>query len=107
MTELIINREGEKTQTMVDQLEQARKNIDRINQEIVEKVNERMQEVEKVVKYKQENSMGVKDEEREEKVIKQFAEEFEQKKLPRKRGRQLGRLLIDTAVDMERETIEK
>lgn len=86
-------------------MQEARENIDDINEEIVEKVDERMEEVEKVVKYKDENDLEVKDEDREEKVMQQFADRFEEKNLPRERGRQLGRLLIDTAIDMEREEI--
>ena len=31
----------------------------------------------------------------------------EEKELPRERGRQLGRLLIDTAVDLERDMLGK
>ncbi|EHK01146.1 hypothetical protein HRED_09517 [Candidatus Haloredivivus sp. G17] len=51
--------------------------------------------------------MDVKDEDREEAVVKQFADRFEEKELPRERGRQLGRLLIDTAVDLERDMLGK
>lgn len=87
---------------MTDSLEQARQNIDQINEEIVEKVDERMAEVLRIVEYKDKNDMDVKDEDREEEVMKQFADRFEEKELPRERGRQLGRLLIDTAVDLER-----
>ncbi len=91
---------------MVDSsLEGARQNIDEINEEIVDKVDERMSEVLRIVKYKEENNMPVKDEAREEEVMKQFADRFEEKELPRERGRQLGRLLIDTAVDLERDLL--
>jgi len=92
---------------MSDDLEEARNNIDRINREIVEKVDERMFEVLKIIDYKEENNLPVKDEDREEQVISQFADKFEEKNLPRDRGRQLGRLLIDTAVDLEREKLGK
>lgn len=92
---------------MTDSLEQARQNIDQINEEIVEKVDERMAEVLRIVEYKDKNNLDVKDEDREEEVMKQFADRFEEKELPRERGRQLGRLLIDTAVDLERELIGK
>lgn len=88
-------------------LEDARDNIDEINQEIAEKVDERMQEVVKVVEYKEENDIEVKDEDREEQVMQQFGDLFEERDLPRKRGRQLGRLLIDTAVDAERDMMDK
>ncbi|EHK00838.1 hypothetical protein HRED_10866, partial [Candidatus Haloredivivus sp. G17] len=43
---------------MVDSsLDEARQNIDKINDEIVEKVDERMSEVLRIVKYKDENDM--------------------------------------------------
>lgn len=90
---------------MADELEQARQNIDTINEEIVEKVDERMAEVLRIVEYKDKNNMDVKDEDREEEVMTQFADRFEEKELPRERGRQLGRLLIDTAVDLERDLL--
>lgn len=90
---------------MGNALEDARQNIDEINEEIVEKVDERMAEVLRIVEYKEKNDMDVKDEDREEEVMHQFADRFEEKDLPRERGRQLGRLLIDTAIDLEREEI--
>ncbi|WEL22931.1 chorismate mutase [Candidatus Nanohalovita haloferacivicina] len=92
---------------MADLLEDARENIDEINHEIAELVSERMEEVVKVVEYKEENNMDVKDEGREEQVMQQFGDLFEERDLPRERGRQLGRLLIDTAVDAEREMMDK
>lgn len=95
------------TVSMSSSLEEARQNIDDINEEIVDKVDERMAEVLRIVKYKEEHDMDVKDEDREEEVMKQFADRFEEKELPRERGRQLGRLLIDTAVDLERDMIGK
>lgn len=88
-------------------LDEARENIDQINQEIVEKVDERMEEVLKVIEYKEENDMDVVDEDREEEVMQQFADRFEDKGMPRERGRQLGRLMIDTAIDLEREILGK
>jgi len=88
-------------------LEQARQNIDVINEEIVDKVDERMAEVLRIIEYKDKNNVPVKDEDREEEVMKHFADMFEQKEMPRERGRQLGRLLIDTAVDLERDMLGK
>ncbi|QKQ98695.1 hypothetical protein GKQ38_04180 [Candidatus Nanohaloarchaea archaeon] len=92
---------------MTDLLEDARQNIDEINREIADKVADRMEEVVKVVEYKEENDMNVKDEDREEQVMQQFGDLFEKRDLPRERGRQLGRLLIDTAVDAERTMMDK
>ena len=92
---------------MSNLLEEARDNIDSINREIADDVAERMEEVVKVVEYKEENDMNVKDEDREEQVMQQFGDLFEKRDLPRERGRQLGRLLIDTAVDAERTMMDK
>jgi chorismate mutase len=92
---------------MTDLLEDARENIDEINREIADDVADRMEEVVKVVEYKEENDMNVKDEDREEHVMQQFGDLFEKRDLPRERGRQLGRLLIDTAIDAEREMMDK
>lgn len=92
---------------MSDLLEDARESIDDINREIADNVADRMEEVVKVVEYKEENDMNVKDEDREEQVMQQFGDLFEKRDLPRERGRQLGRLLIDTAVDAEREMMDK
>lgn len=89
----------------MNELEQARENIDEINKEIADKVEERMEEVFRIVEYKEENDLEVKDNDREEQVVQQFADLFEKRDLPRERGRQLGRLLIDTAVDAERDMI--
>lgn len=88
-------------------LEQARQNIDVINEEIVDKVDERMAEVLRIIEYKDQHDVPVKDEDREEEVVKHFADMFEQKEMPRERGRQLGRLLIDTAIDLERDLLNK
>lgn len=92
---------------MSNLLEEARENIDEINRDIADKVADRMEEVVRVVEYKEEQDMDVKDEDREEKVVQQFADLFEKRDLPRERGRQLGRLLIDTAVDAERTMMDK
>lgn len=90
---------------MSSSIEEARQNIDKINEEIVDMVDQRMGEVLRIIEYKEEHNMPVKDEEREEKVMDHFAGMFEQRDMPRERGRQLGRLLIDTAVDLEREIL--
>ncbi len=92
---------------MTDPLEEARQNIDEINEEIVQKVDKRMSEVMRIIDYKEENDLEVRDEKREEKVMKQFADRFEELGYPRGRGRQIGRVLIDLAVDLEREELDK
>ncbi|MFB6158305.1 MAG: chorismate mutase [Candidatus Nanohalobium sp.] len=88
-------------------IEEARQNIDKINEEIVQNVDQRMSEVMRIIEYKEENNLEVRDEDREEKVMKQFADRFEELDMPRMRGRQLGRVLIDLAIDLEREELDK
>jgi chorismate mutase len=92
---------------MADPIEQARQNIDEINEEIVHKVDKRMSEVMRIIEYKEEEEVDVRDTDREEAVMKQFADRFEELGYPRIRGRQLGRMLIDLAVDLEREELDK
>lgn len=92
---------------MANLLEDTRNNIDRINDEIVEKIDDRMEKVLKVIEYKEKNDIEIKDEDREEQVMEQFADKFEEKGMSRERGRQLGRLLIDTAIDLEREKLHQ
>jgi chorismate mutase len=93
--------------SMTDPLEEARQNIDEINEEIVQKVDKRMSEVMRIIEYKEEHNVDVRDTEREEAVTKQFADRFEELGYPRIRGRQLGRMLIDLAVDLERQELDK
>ena len=88
-------------------IEEARQNIDQVNEEIVQSVDKRMSEVMRIIEYKREQNKEVRDEEREESVMKQFADRFEELGYPRGRGRQLGRVLIDLAVDLEREELDK
>ncbi|QGA79986.1 chorismate mutase [Candidatus Nanohalobium constans] len=92
---------------MSNPLEEARQNIDKVNEEIVQSVDKRMSEVLRIIDFKEEHNLEVRDEEREEKVMKQFADRFEELGYPRTRGRQLGRVLIDLAVDLEREELDK
>ena len=92
---------------MENPLEEARQNIDTVNEDIVQKVDQRMSEVMRIIEYKEDNDLEVRDENREETVMKQFADRFEELGYPRGRGRQLGRVLIDLAVDKEREELDK
>jgi len=92
---------------MENSLEEARQNIDKVNEDIVQKVDQRMSEVMRIIEYKEDNNLEVRDENREETVMKQFADRFEELGYPRGRGRQLGRVLIDLAVDKEREELDK
>ena len=92
---------------MENSLEEARQNIDKVNEDIVQKVDQRMSEVMRIIEYKEKEGLEVRDEDREESVMKQFADRFEELGYPRTRGRQLARVLIDLAVDKEREELDK
>lgn len=86
-------------------LEEYRDQIDTVNREIADKIAERMEIVEKVGEYKEENDMEIKDEGREEVVKKQFEDIFEEKGLPQEKGRELAELLIGMAVEEEKEVV--
>ncbi|MFB6174980.1 MAG: chorismate mutase [Candidatus Nanohalobium sp.] len=91
----------------MDQLEEYREQIDTVNREIAEKIAERMEIVEKVGEYKEENNMEIKDEGREEVVKQQFEDIFGEKGLPQKKGRELAEMLIGMAVKEEEEVKEQ
>lgn len=86
-------------------LEDYRKEIDRVNREIVDAVSRRMNIVEEVAAYKEANDMDVVDEDREEQVKQQFEKLFREEDLPPEKGRELAELLIDTAVEKEEELV--
>lgn len=88
-------------------LEEYRDEIDTVNREIADKIAERMEIVEKVGEYKEENGMEIKDEGREEVVKEQFEDIFEEKDLPQEKGRELAELLIRMAVDEEQEVLDE
>lgn len=84
-------------------LEDYRREIDRVNREIVDAISRRMNIVEEVGEYKKEHDMDVKDEEREEIVKQQFEKLFEEEDLPKDKGREIAEVLIETAVEREGE----
>ncbi|MFB6114708.1 MAG: chorismate mutase [Candidatus Nanohalobium sp.] len=86
-------------------LDQIREDLDSLNKEIVDVIEERMEIVTKVAKYKDENDMQIKDEEREEEVKQEFERLYQERGLPEGRGRELAELLIETAIDKEEEML--
>lgn len=84
------------------QLEDYRREIDRVNRQIVDAVSRRMDVVEEIGSYKKQNGMEIRDREREEMVKQQFEKLFSQKQLPAQKGRELAELLIEMAVEEER-----
>ena len=88
-------------------LEEAREEIDEANRKIVDDVRERMDAVLKVLDHKERENIEIRDREREEEVKKQFEELFEKKNLPEGRGRELAEALIETAVDTQKEVLDR
>ncbi len=82
-------------------LEDYRKEIDHVNTEIVDAVSRRMNIVEEIGTYKEQNGMDVKDEGREEVVKQQFEKLFEKESLPKEKGREFAELLIEMAVQKQ------
>lgn len=83
-------------------LEDYREEIDRINREVVDTVSRRMNIVEEIGDYKKQNGMELKDEGREEVVKQQFEKLFKKEDLPKQKGREFAELLIEMAVEEER-----
>lgn len=83
-------------------LEDYREEIDRVNRDVVDAVSRRMNIVEEIGDYKKRNGMDMKDEGREEVVKQQFEKLFNQENLPKERGREFAELLIQLALDEER-----
>lgn len=83
-------------------LEDYRKEIDRLNAELADVISRRMNVVEEIGEYKKQNGIEVRDEEREERVKQQFEKLFERENLPREKGREIADFLVNMAVDKER-----
>ncbi len=83
-------------------LEDYREEIDRVNRDIVDAVSRRMNIVEEIGEYKKQNGMEMKDEGREEVVKQQFEKLFKQEDLPKQKGREFAELLIEMALEEER-----
>lgn len=83
-------------------IEDYRKEIDRLNAEIVDAISRRMNVVEEVGEYKKENGMDIKDEGREREVKQHFEKLFEREDLPREKGREIAEFLIGMAVRKEK-----
>lgn len=84
-------------------LEDYRKEIDRVNHEIVDAVSRRMNVVDEIGQYKKQNGMDVVDESREEEVKQQFEKLFKKEELPEEKGRELAELLIEIATEKQRD----
>lgn len=84
------------------ELEDYRQEIDRVNRELVDAVSRRMNIVEEIGQHKKQNGMKIKDEDREEVVKQQFEKLFQREDLPKKKGRELAEILIEMAVEEEK-----
>lgn len=87
-------------------IEESREEIDVVNKRIAGNVRDRMDEVLKIMDYKGREDIDIRDEEREKEVKQQFEELFDNKKMPPERGRELAEVLIETAVDVQKEFLE-
>jgi len=88
-------------------LEDAREEIDEANKKIVNDVRERMDAVLKVMDQKERENIDIRDPEREEEVKEQFEDLFEKKNLPKGRGEELAEVLIETAVDIQKDVLDR
>jgi len=75
-------------------LEDYRREISRVDTEIVDAISRRMNVVEEAQQYKREKGMEIKDKGRKEKMKQQFEKLFERKDLPKEKGRELAELLV-------------
>ena len=87
-------------------LEDYRREIDRVNAEIVDAVSRRMNVAEEIGAYKKENGTDLRDNSREEEVKQQFEKLFERKNLQKEKGREMAQTLIEMAVEAEKGEIE-
>lgn len=92
---------------MAPVLKEEREEISRIDEEIVEKIKERMNHVERIAEYKKSKDIDIVDEDREREVEERFKTLFKNKGLPSEKGEELARFLINTAVDLEEKMIEE
>lgn len=84
------------------ELKRRRSNINNINEVIVEKIAVRMDQVEEIKRIKEEADIPITDGNREEKVVSQFQDLFEENDLGREHGRDLAELLIEIAKEEQR-----
>lgn len=84
-------------------LKEERNRIDDINSNIVEEVSERMDVVTEIAQKKEESDMDVQDSGREQKVIEQFRQEFDDRDMPAEKGEQLAEFLMSLARDYQRD----
>lgn len=88
-------------------LEEYRKEIDNINNELAQLIAKRMDVVEKVGEFKEKKGMQIRDKGREEKVKEQFGNIFSENSLPKNRGREFAEMLIEMAVKEEKEVLNE
>jgi chorismate mutase len=88
-------------------LDEARDELDSLNEKIADLVERRMDLVVDVARYKDENDMQIVDEEREAEVKQEFENLFEERGLPKQSGRELAEYLIQTAIDREEEILDR
>jgi chorismate mutase len=85
----------------MNDLEQEREKIDRINSEIINFLGERMRSVKKIAEYKGKNEIPIRDEEREKKVLEKISNEAEKKSLDKKFVIDIFKKIIEHSVSEE------
>lgn len=88
-------------------LQETREELDKLNEKIVDVIEERMELVVDVAKYKERKGKDIVDEDREEEVKQEFEDIFQERGLPEGRGRDLAEYLIATAIDREEEILDR
>jgi chorismate mutase len=84
-------------------LEDYRREIDRLNKELVDTISRRMNVVDEIGQLKQEKDMEIEDSDRDEEVKQQFQLLFDKQDLPTEKGRELAEYLIQMAKDRQEE----
>lgn len=83
-------------------IEDYRREIDRINHEIADLVSKRVNVAKEIGTYKEENNIDLVDEGREEKVKQQFEKLFDDEDLSPEKGREMAELLIGISTEAQK-----
>lgn len=83
------------------ELQDYRREIDRVDQEIVKDIAKRMNIADEIGSLKERKGLEVKDEEREEEVRQNFEKLFKKEDLEPEKGRKLANLLMELSRDQQ------
>jgi chorismate mutase len=88
-------------------LQDYRREIDRLNREIADAISKRMNVVDEIGQLKKEKDLEIEDLDREEEVKQQFELLFEKQDLPTEKGREMAEFLIEMAKNREGEHLSR